>query len=376
MTIAAPTQIEPERISKRIDPKHLPQQAWNGLTGWLSGQKHATIGFSLLRIIFGLAMLITLLPSVADRHYLWGAGSSWIEPEARRRGWAEILRGVFSKTDPVLFDLAFAALLLLVALFIVGLKTRWVTPVLLLFWVGLSTNSTLLTNGGDVLMRIVLFFAIFASLSEHFSVDAWLARRAIARGRVRRSLRPRWVPEWFGTWLHNTALILCCYQILLVYLVSSILKLQGEEWIDGTALYYALVLNEFQVLPTLSEFTYQWAWVVNIGTWMALTVQLLFPLALLWKPSRYLFVALITFTHLGIAVLLGLWPFSLAMIAVDLLLIRDGSWQRLGVVAGRTAHRTAERMRGRGRPTATEADAVADAETPPQPVRVPELAAR
>jgi hypothetical protein len=249
----------------------------------------------------------------------------------------------------VLFDAAYLVLLLLVVLFIVGLKTRWVTPFLLLFWVGLSTNSTLLTNGGDTLMRIVLFFAIFASLSEHLSVDSLQRKRALARGRLARSLRPRFIPEWFGTWLHNTALILCCYQILLVYLVSSILKLQGEEWIDGTALYYALVLNEFQVLPTLSEFTYQWAWVVNIGTWTALTVQLLFPLALLWKPSRYLFVALITFTHLGIAVLLGLWPFSLAMIAVDLLLIRDGSWLRLGAFIRERAARLVERMPDQGR---------------------------
>jgi hypothetical protein len=330
-------------------PTQLPAKAWGGLTGWLSSRKHATIGFSFLRIIFGIAMLIVLIPSFADRHYLWGAGSWWIEPEARRRGWSEILRGVFSKQDPVLFDVAYLALLLLVVLFIVGLKTRWVTPFLLLFWVGLSTNSTLLTNGGDTLMRIVLFFAIFASLSEHLSVDSLLRKRAQARGRLPRSLRPRFIPEWFGTWLHNTALILCCYQILLVYLVSSILKLQGEEWIDGTALYYALVLNEFQVLPTLSEFTYQWAWVVNIGTWTALTVQLLFPLALLWKPSRYLFVALITFTHLGIAVLLGLWPFSLAMIAVDLLLIRDGSWLRLGAFIRERAARLVERMPDQGR---------------------------
>jgi hypothetical protein len=359
-------------IGERIG--HLPQNAWSGLTRWLSSAKHATVGFSLLRIIFGIAMLIVLLPSFADRHYLWGAGSWWVEPEASRRGWPEILRGVFSKTDPALFDLAYAALLLLVVLFIVGLKTRWVTPFLLLFWVGLSTNSTLLTNGGDTLMRIVLFFAIFASLSEHFSADAWLRRRALARGRTPRSLRPRWVPAWLGTWAHNTALILCCYQILLVYLVSSILKLQGEEWLDGTALYYALVLNEFQVLPSLSEFTYQWAWLVNIGTYTALAVQLLFPLALLWKPSRYAAVVLITFTHLGIAVLLGLWPFSLAMIAVDLLLIRDGSWLRLGRSIERTAGRIGDRVRSRTAGGLPESGADADAAKPASttvPVPVP-----
>ena len=324
-----------------------PTRRWSysALTGWLSGRKHATVSFSLLRILFGTAMLIVLIPSFADRHYLWGVGSWWIEPEARRRGWWELLRSVFPKDSTVWFDVAYIVLLALVLLFIAGLKTRWVTPVLLLFWVGLSTNSTLLTNGGDTLMRIVLFFGIFASLSEHFSVDAWLRRRAVARGEVAGRARTSWpgggrpgggrlgggrlarFAEPLSTWAHNTALILCCYQILLVYLVSSILKLQGSEWLDGTALYYALVLDEFRVLPWLSEAAWQWGLVINLATWMALTVQLLFPVALLWKPSRYVAVGLITLTHLGIGVLLGLWPFSLAMIAVDLLLIRDASWQ-------------------------------------------------
>lgn len=310
-----------------------PVQLWTGFQDWLTSAKHATIGFSLLRIIFAVAMLLVLLPSFADRHYLWGAGSWWVEPEARRRGWWEPFRLIFAKDDPVLFDLAYFALIALALLFLVGFKTRWVTPVLLLFWVGLSANTTLLTNGGDTLMRIVLVFALFADLSRHFSVDAWLRRRRGERAGRFDALRRR-VPEWLSPLLHNTALILCCYQILLVYLVSSILKLQGEEWISGTALYYALSLTEFQVLPALSEAVWQVTPFIMVGTWFALVVQLTFPVALLWKPSRYVAVAGLSLTHFGIGLLLGLWPFSLAMIALDLLLVRDASWLRVRAVVG------------------------------------------
>jgi hypothetical protein len=310
-------------------PRAPRPDVWTRLTTWFVGTRHATIGFSLFRILFGASMLIVLLPSFADRHYLWGEGSWWVEPEARRRGWWEPLRLLFPKDSVFWFDVAYAALIALVVVFILGWMTRWVTPVLLVVWVGLSTNTTLLTNGGDTLMRIALLFAVFASLSEHFSVDAWLRTRRARRGVTRRR-RPAWLPTWISTWTHNTALVLCCYQILLVYLVSSILKLSGTEWLDGTALYYALALDEFRVLPGLSDILGESALLVMVGTWMALTVQLLFPVALLWRPSRYVAVVLITFTHLGIAVLLGLWPFSLAMIALDLLLIRDSSWRRLG----------------------------------------------
>lgn len=305
-----------------------PSRAWGDFQHWLTSAEHATVGFSMLRIIFAVAMLLVLLPSFADRHYLWGAGSWWVEPEARRRGWWEPFRLLFSKTDPLLFDLAYVTLIALVVLFLVGFGTRLVTPVLLFFWVGLSTNSTLLTNGGDTLMRIILVFALFADLSRHFSVDAWRRRRRGDRVGPLNGIRRR-TPSWLSPLLHNTALILCCYQILLVYLVASLLKLQGEEWVSGTALYYALSLREFQVLPALSAAAWQFAPFIMVGTWFAVVVQLTFPVALLWKPSRYVAVTGLALTHLGIGLLLGLWPFSLAMIALDLLLVRDASWVRV-----------------------------------------------
>ncbi|MFJ4037438.1 HTTM domain-containing protein [Microbacterium sp. NPDC090007] len=312
-----------------------PAAVWEALQRWLTGRKHSTIGFSLLRLLFGLAMLVVLVPSYADRHYLWGAGSWWVEPEASRRGWWEPLRALFPKDNAVVFEIAFHVLLALVVLFLVGYRTRWVTPVLLLFWVGLSTNSTLLTNGGDTLMRIVLLFVVFADLSQHLSVDAWLRRRRGIRTSSRGPRMPRWVPPWLGTWAHNTVLILCVFQILLVYFVSSVLKFQGEEWLDGTAIYYALSIDQFHVLPALSELVWQSAPLVTMATWTALWVQMLFPVLILWKPTRYVALVLITGMHLGIAVLLGLWPFSLAMIALDLLLVRDGTWERMAARADR-----------------------------------------
>ncbi|MEX0152252.1 HTTM domain-containing protein [Microbacterium sp. LMI1-1-1.1] len=318
------------RLSDRLRPAAL----WQGLQGWLTERKHSTIGFSILRILFAIAMLIVLVPSYADRHYLWGAGAWWVEPEASRRGWWEPLRLLFPKDNAIVFDVSFHVLLALAVLFLVGFQTRFVTPVLLVFWVGLSTNTTLLGNGGDTLMRIVLLFVVFADLSRHFSIDAWLRRRgggipSLASARKGRFRMPRRVPPWFGAWLHNTVLILCVFQILLVYFVSSVLKFQGEEWLNGTAIYYALSIDQFHVIPALSELAWQSAPVVALATWAALWVQMLFPVLILWKPTRYVAVLLITGMHLGIAILLGLWPFSLAMIALDLLLVRDGSWRRL-----------------------------------------------
>jgi hypothetical protein len=121
-----------------------------------------------------------------------------------------------------------------------------------------------------------------------------------------------------------------------------VLKLTGEEWLEGSAIYYALRIDEFRVFPMVSDLVWQFTPAIVLGSWLALWVQLLLPLLVIWRPTRYVAVALITGMHLGIAVLLSLWPFSLAMIALDLLLVRDASWRRVGAWfagAGRSIRR-------------------------------------
>ena len=295
----------------------------NGLLEWALDTKHATYSFALYRIIYGSTVLAVLATSFADRHYLWGVGSRFIDPVATNRGYPWFFDVLFSKHDAVLFDLAYLVLALLAVLFTLGWRTRIAAPLLLLFWIGLSTNSTVLTNGGDTLMRITLFFALFADLGGRWSLDARrLARRPVTRHRAKSR-----VPEWVTTLAHNTALVLCAYQILLVYLTSSLLKLQGEEWVRGTATYYALSLDVFRPIPWLNDLFTVWDAPVLMASAMTVGLQLLFPLFLLWRPTRIVAILGIMGIHAGIGLMLGLWPFSLIMIALDVLFVRDATWQ-------------------------------------------------
>ncbi len=293
---------------------------------WTTGTEHATYSFSALRILYGVAMLWFLLVSAADRHYLWGVASRWVDPAVEIRGYPGIFR-VFSKSDAAAFDLAYGILIALVLLFIVGFGTRVVTPILLLFWVGLSTNSVFLTNGGDVVMRITLLFCIFADLSRHWSLDAWLRRKRGVDSLYPRAIVQR-IPRWVLAAAHNTALVLCAYQIILVYVNSGVFKVMGDEWLNGSALYYALNLDVFRVFPELSDLAWHITPFVYVGSWISIWVQLLFPVLLIWPTTRYAALIVIMGMHLGIGLLLGLWPFSIAMIALDLLFVRDTSWTR------------------------------------------------
>lgn len=288
---------------------------------WLTESQHNLKSFSILRIIYGVALLFVLVPSTPERSMLWGEASFWVDPEASRRGyWTfDVL---FAKDSTLLFEVAFFGLIALAIMFIVGWRTRVVTPIMLLLLVSLQSNNPYTLNGGDTLIRITLLFMLFANLSEHYSFDA---KRNSQLSRSRKKI----VPQHVSNAAHNTGLILSCFQIVVVYSTSGIWKVIGDDWLNGTALFYALRIDNFMLYPAINELLWQSSLVIYVATFLALWVQTLFPLWILWRPTRIFALVSLIFMHLGIGLLLGLWPFSLAMIALDMLFIRDSTWSRL-----------------------------------------------
>lgn len=289
---------------------------------WLTGSQHNLRSFSVLRILYGIGLLFFLVPSASERSFLWGEASFWVDPEAKRRGY-DTFNVLFPKDAPLLFDVAFFGLIALVIVFIVGYRTRIVLPIMLVLLVSLQSNNGYVLNGGDTLIRITLVFMLFANLSAHYSLDALRRKRRERVGKVATQL----VPAYVSNSAHNVGLILCCFQIIVVYVMSGIWKLTGSEWLEGTALFYSLRLDVFMTYPLLNELLWQSSLMIYIATFVALWAQTLFPLALLWRPTRILVLVSLMFMHFGIAVLMGLWPFSLAMIALDMLFVRDSTWE-------------------------------------------------
>ena len=161
-------------------------QKRKALEGWLFGAKHATYGLSLLRILYGLLITGLLAVNFAERQYIWGVGSRWLQPLVAEKGftWPFTL---FSGNSPGLFTATYLLMGLLALLFTLGWRTRLVTPVLLVLWVSLTQQNPLGTDAGDVVVRLVLLYVCFADLSAHWSLDARRRTRAAARpGRARK----------------------------------------------------------------------------------------------------------------------------------------------------------------------------------------------
>lgn len=113
--------------------------------------------------------------------------------------------------------------------------------------------------------------------------------------------------------VNNLVLVACVAQFILVYLIAGITKWTGIDWLEGSGLYYSLHLEHYSPDWVRNMFLGS-SGILMILSYFALIYQTAFPF-LIWvrKIKIPLLVAGCLF-HLGIAVMLNLWDFGLAMI--------------------------------------------------------------
>ena len=305
-------------------------QKRKALEGWLFGAKHATYGLSLLRILYGLLITGLLAVNFAQRQFIWGVASRWLQPLVAEKGftWPFTL---FSGNSPALFTATYLLMGLLALLFMLGWRTRLITPVLLVLWVSLTQQNPLGTDAGDVVVRLVLLYACFADLSAHWSLDARRRTRAAAQPSRARKIGARKiaVPAEWGNLFHNAAVIAVACQVFIIYVSSAMFKIQGSLWQNGTAIYYPMHMHLLDAYPTLNSLITDHLFIVFAATYGTVYLQLFFPFLQLTRPTRMLALAGIIGMHIGIGIFLALPFFSLSMIGADMIFLRDGTVTRL-----------------------------------------------
>jgi hypothetical protein len=169
----------------------------------------------------------------------------------------------------------------------------WFTPI------NLQTRIYSTNTGGDLLLNILLFYLIFISDGKNY--------RNIELDKIKNVF-------------DNFFLLLCKIQLVIVYFVSGIYKVLSPEWLDGTALIRILFVNEYS-LPIISKSINNFGMVLYCSTWFVLGYQILFPLVLI-KNNKINYLLIIGVTlHLAIALVMGLFNFSLIMIISYVLFI-------------------------------------------------------
>ncbi|MEB2300321.1 HTTM domain-containing protein [Lysinibacillus xylanilyticus] len=286
-------------------------------TSFLS-KPYITIGASLVRIGFGLLLIYFYVIHYSQRDYLWGPNGLIDFNE-----FIEILNNSNSfslyalSNSELYFDIIFHIGIIAALLFTLGYKGRFISIVNFILVFSIHERNHMILDGGDNITRILLFYLIFAQTTKHFSIDSYLAKK---RNKSSES-------SFYSNALHNVAVLASITQLCVLYLNSAYYKVMGEVWQNGTAIYYILQVEEFSH-PFFRSIISSSDFLIVVGTYGTLLVQMAFPFLLFNKKTKYIGLILVVGMHLGIAIVMGLYTFSATMLVIDLLLISNEDYRK------------------------------------------------
>ena len=251
-------------------------------------------------------------------------------------------------------------LFVLAALFalalLVGYRTRLATIVSFVMVASLMNRNPLLLQGGDQLLAVICFWAIFLPLGARRSVDA-----ALERSRREDPNRLRFAPDGAQPYF-SVATVAVILQVLYLYTFTAILK-TGDAWTSRfDAAFYAVNLQHFAT-PIGAWFS-QFPGLLKVATVFVLSVEFVGPILVLlpfaWPWLRLVGLALLVSLHIAFGLMLHIGLFPLIDLTALSLLFPGAAW------AGLLAYRRA-RAAG-GAPRAAIAHAARLAAAPPAPV--------
>ncbi|UOR06018.1 hypothetical protein MUN82_02690 [Hymenobacter aerilatus] len=195
------------------------------------------------------------------------------------------------QVQAVLFLLAASAAIAL----LLGYRTRLMTIVSWVLLVSVQNRNPLISQGGDDLLRMLLFWGIFLPWGRVYSLDS------------------RQQPPPTSLTTCSAATVAYVVQLALVYWCTALLK-SGVEWTQtGTALYYALSLD--QILLPGGRLLYPYPELMRGLTFATYYMELLLPFVLFipWRVAwwRGLFIGTLVLFHLGISLTLFVGLFFL-----------------------------------------------------------------
>lgn len=145
-----------------------------------------------------------------------------------------------------------------VVLLVIGYRTRLVTLLCWLFLVSLQNRNPLILQSGDDLLRLLLLWGLFLPWGERYSVKKTSS----------------YANQYFSVANIGFILLVCS-----VYFFSALLKTSLEWTSDGSAIYYALSLDQIR-LP-LGTVLYRYPLLMKMLTHLVWYIELLAPLFIL-----------------------------------------------------------------------------------------------
>lgn len=285
--------------------------AWEGF--WFQPVSLYQVG--LMRVIFGITLIWMYVLRFLQFETFYTEGGILpldkfriLLPEAYHSPFT------FFFTDDVFGWYAHLLLLLLLILFALGILGRLGTLFIFLLHLGFLQRNYAIIYGADL---FATFWLLYLSLVKHNSFFSVLNLF---------SLRTRSVPE-LGSPLSTIGIRLIQIQLCLSYAYTGIEKLKGDQWWEGTAVWYVLGMREFMV----GDFSYLQNFPLVIGLLTIITVlfEVYFPAAMVIRPLRPVWLILGAFFHISTGIFMNLPFFCAVMLAPYLLFLQPNTVKSL-----------------------------------------------
>ena len=269
----------------------------------------------VFRIILGFFLFLNGISLMPDFEAWYGIGSNSLVPlKDSLTFYSNTRLNLFKWLAPTRSSAWFALVAYTVSAFalMIGLKTRIAGVVCFVFLVSLQNRNYAILNSGDTLMRCMLFVLMLAPSHVKYSVDAWLSKKQGSP-----------YPERISF----TTLRLLQLQFSLVYFATTLFKLKGYDWVDGTAVYYTSRLENFQRLAI--PYVFDFALLSKVITWTALAIEFAMG-SLIWVKEWRKWVLLSGIVlHVGIELTMSIGFFEWIMMGSYVLFLEKEELDKL-----------------------------------------------
>lgn len=245
---------------------------------------HNLKNWFIVRTLFSLVVLINTVILYLDKDIFFCY--NW---QREINNFASTIFGYFSITSCSYVPFLITILSSLLLMF--GVLPRLSSLIIFISISFFQNTNPIILDGQDILMRLFAFFLIFQPKLKKIKDDTFINN----------------IPKKLDfIWLFR-------FQIILIYISSSIQKIRSVDWLSGDALIYISQLDDL----FFSEYAYIFSsnfLLSRILTYFVLLVEIALPLLLILKSTRNKGVLLGIALHLSINFFMNLFLFQYLMI--------------------------------------------------------------
>lgn len=236
----------------------------------------------MMRIATGLVLLIDLfIRSLSIKAFFTDEGVLPIEV-LKQYNWSPNYFSFHAISGDLWWQIIlFIINALCIVLLIIGYRTRLFTFICWIFLTSIQNRNPFILQGGDDMLRLLLFWAIFLPWGERYSMQK----------------KSSYKNQYFD-WANIGYILLPAS----VFFFSALLKTSPEWRTDGTALYYALSLDQIR-MPG-GSLLYHFPILMKILTYVVFYIELLAPILLIlpFVPSKVRLIGIISYLCLFIGI--------------------------------------------------------------------------